>query len=205
MTAKNYSWIYDLLFIFILLVAGYLRIGGYNWGEGYHQHPDELFLVGVLDNLRAQTCDDPSIPVDLCAPEDKRWMSIGEYFNSAKSTLNPYNRGYAFFVYGNLPMTLTRMLLEAGGSEWFGSSKFFARQMSALADLFAIFLLYLIVSKLYGRKVGVLAAAFSALTVLQIQQSHFFTFDLFVNLFMFLALWFAVGIVGWKGGKGSKK
>ncbi|MBM4425925.1 MAG: hypothetical protein FJ031_01665, partial [Chloroflexi bacterium] len=196
---KKLSWIYDLLFIFILLVAGYLRIGGYNWGEGYHQHPDELFLVGVLDNLRAQTCDDPSIPVDLCAPEDKRWMSIGEYFNSAKSTLNPYNRGYAFFVYGNLPMTLTRMLLEAGGSEWVGSSKFFARQMSALADLFAIFLLYLIVSKLYGRKVGVLASAFSALTVLQIQQSHFFTFDLFVNLFMFLALWFAVAIVGWKG------
>jgi hypothetical protein len=53
--------------------------------------------------------------------------------------------------------------------------------------------------KLYGRKVGLLASAFSALTVLQIQQSHFFTFDLFVNLFMFLALWFAVGIVGWNG------
>jgi YYY domain-containing protein len=196
---KKYSWLYDLLFILILLVAGYLRIGGYNWGEGYHQHPDELFLVGVLDNLRAQTCDDSSIPVDLCAPEEKGWMRIGEYFNSAKSTLNPYNRGYAFFVYGNLPMTLTRVLLEAGGGEWLGSSKYFARQMSALADLFAIFLLYLIVSKLYGRKVGVLAAAFSALTVLQIQQSHFFTFDLFVNLFMFLALLFAVGIVGWKG------
>jgi YYY domain-containing protein len=201
---KKYSWLYDLLFIFILLVAGFLRIGGYNWGEGYHQHPDELFLVGVLDNLRAQTCDDPSIPVDLCAPEEKGWMSIGEYFNSEKSTLNPYNRGYAFFVYGNLPMTLTRILLEAGGSEWVGSSKFFARQMSALVDLFAILLLYLIVSKLYGRKVGVLASAFSALTVLQIQQSHFFTFDLFVNLFMFLALWFAVGIVRWNGSDGKQ-
>jgi len=199
MPNKKYLWIYDLLFIFILLAAGYLRIGGYNWGEGYHQHPDELFLAGVLDNLRAQTCDEPSdTPVDVCPPENKRWMSIGEYFDSAKSTLNPYNRGYAFFVYGNLPMTLTRILLEAGGSEWVGSSKFFARQMSALADLFAIFLLYLIVSKLYGRKVGVLASAFSALTVLQIQQSHFFTFDLFVNLFMFLALWFAVAIVGLK-------
>jgi YYY domain-containing protein len=192
---KKYSWIYDLLFIFILLLAGYLRIGGYNWGEGYHQHPDELFLVGVLDNLRAQTCDDPSIPVDACPPEHKRWMSIDQYFNSETSMLNPYNRGYAFFVYGNLPMTLTRVLLEAGGGEWLGSSKFFARQMSAAADLLTIFLLYLIASKLYGRTVGLLASAFSALTVLQIQQSHFFTFDLFVNLFMFLALWFAVGIV----------
>jgi YYY domain-containing protein len=198
MSNQKHSWLYDLLFIIILLVAGYLRIGGYNWGEGYHQHPDELFLVGVLDNLRAQTCEDSSIPVDACLPENKRWMSIGEYFNSETSTLNPYNRGYAFFVYGNLPMTLTRVLLEAGGGEWLGSSKYFARQMSALADLFAIFLLYLLVSKLYGRRVGLLASAFSALTVLQIQQSHFFTFDLFVNLFMFLALWFAVAIVGLK-------
>ncbi len=192
---QKHSWFYDILFIFILLVAGFLRIGGYDWGEGYHQHPDELFLTGVLDNLRAKTCEDPSLSIDACPPEARRWMSIGQYFNSATSTLNPYNRGFAFYVYGNLPMTLTRVLWEAGGGEGLGSSKYFARQISALADLLTIFLLYLLVSKLYGRKVGLLASAFSALTVLQIQQSHFFTFDLFVNLFLVLALWFAVGIV----------
>ena len=197
---KKYSWLYDLLFILILLAAGYLRVGGYNWGEGYHQHPDELFLTGVLDSLRAQTCADPSIPVDACPPENRRWMTIGEYFDSETSPLNPYNRGYSFYVYGNLPMTLTRVIMDAADSDVIGSSKFFARQMSAVADLFTIFLLYLIVSKLYGRRVGLLASAFSALTVLQIQQSHFFTFDLFVNLFMFLALLFAVGIVEWKDG-----
>lgn len=54
MNNEKRAWLYDILFIFILLMAGYLRIGGYDWGKGYHQHPDELFLSGVLDDLRAQ-------------------------------------------------------------------------------------------------------------------------------------------------------
>ncbi|HRJ57811.1 MAG TPA: DUF2298 domain-containing protein [Anaerolineales bacterium] len=197
MNSEKHSWLYDVLFVFVLLMAGYLRVAGYDWGEGYHQHPDELFLTGVLDNMRAHVCEDPSIPVDSCLPENKRWMTISEYFDSSTSTLSPYNRGYGFFVYGNLPMTLTRVLMEATGNDNIGASKFFARQMSATADLLTIFLLYLIVSHLYGRKIGLFAATFSALTVMQIQQSHFFTTDLFVNLFMFLALLFAVGIVEW--------
>lgn len=57
------------------------------------------------------------------------------------------------------------------------------------------FFLYLLVSHLYGRRIGLLASLFSALTVMQIQQSHFFTVDLFVNAFAFLALLFAVAIL----------
>jgi YYY domain-containing protein len=206
MTSEKHSWLYDVLLIFILLLAGYLRLGGNNWGEGHHQHPDELFLMGVLDNLRAQACaEHAGIPVDACPPEDRRWMNLGEYFDSSKSTLNPYNRGYAFFVYGNLPMTVTRILLEATGNDEIGASKFFARQVSALADLFSIFFLYLLASRLYGRRVGALAALFSSLTVMQIQQSHYFTSDLFVNSFLFLALCFAVGILVWEEKVTSKE
>ena len=199
MNKEKHSWLYDILFIFILLMAGYLRIAGYDWGEGYHQHPDELFLTGVVENLRAKVCSDETIPVDACPVENQRWMTIGEYFDSKTSTLNPYNRGFGFFVYGDLPMTITRVLMEATGNEDIGSTKYFARQVSAITDLLTIFLLYLIVSKLYGNKIGVFAAMFSSLAVMQIQQSHFFTSDLFVNLFMFLGLLFAVGIVEWKG------
>jgi YYY domain-containing protein len=197
MTNSKYSWLYDILFVLILLMAGYLRLGGIEWGEGYHQHPDELFLSGVLDNLRAKTCDTPDLSIDACLPENRRWMTPLEYLDSAKSTLNPFNRGFGFFVYGNLPLTVTRVLMEATGNDDLGASKFFSRQMSAIADLFAIFFLYLLVSRLYGRKVGVLAAAFSSLAVMQIQQSHFFTVDLFVNTFLFLTLLFAVGILEW--------
>src|SRR6185369_6790184 len=197
MTEKR-AWLYDLLFVGVLLIAGILRFGGVGWGEGYHQHPDELFLMGVLDNLRAHACNDTSIPVDSCPVGQQRWMTIGEYFDSDTSTLSPYNRGNSFFVYGDLPMTVARVAMEATGNDELGKSKFFARQLSALADLLTIFILYLFVSSLYGRKVGLIAAAFSAFAVMQIQQSHFFTSDLFVNLFMFLTLAFAVKIVEWQ-------
>ncbi len=161
-------------------------------------------------------------------------MSIVDYFNSKTSTLNPYNRGFTFFVYGDLPMTIVRVAAEASNqffdpfiqflrgvaetankfklnmighkfstfadqvaSEALGLSdvKMLGRQFSALADLFTILILYFIVARLYNHRVALLATLFSALTVMQIQQSHFFTTDLFVNPFAFLAIWFAVEIM----------
>ena len=192
MNREKHSWIYDVLFLLVFILAGYLRLTGVGWGEGQHQHPDENFLAGVLGSLRAQVCTDETIHVDACPEDQKRWMSIGEYFNSEASTLNPYNQGYAFFVYGNLPMTLTRVAADVMNDT---DVKMLGRQFSAMADLFTILFLYLLVSRMYGRKVGLLASLFSALTVMQIQQSHFFTTDLFVNMFGFLAIYFAVEIV----------
>lgn len=192
MNREKHSWMYDILFLLVFVLAGYLRLTGLNWGEGQHQHPDENFLSGVLGSLRAQTCVDETIQIDACPEEQKRWLSIGEYFDSKTSPLNPYNRGYAFFVYGNLPMTMVRIAVEATGQL---DVKMLGRQFSGLADLFTIFFLYLLVSRMYGRRVGLLTSLFSALTVMQIQQAHFFTTDLFVNTFAFLAIYFAVEIV----------
>jgi len=192
---EKHSWIYDVLFLLVFLLAGYLRLTGVNWGEEQHQHPDENFLSGVLGSLRAHACVNETIPIDSCPPEGQRWMTIGEYFNSETSTLNPYNRGYSFFVYGNLPMTIVRVAAEATNQL---DVKLLGRQFSALADLFTIFFLYLLVSRMYERKVGLLASLFSALTVMQIQQSHFFTTDLFVNTFAFLAIYFVVEIINRK-------
>ncbi|RJP47474.1 MAG: hypothetical protein C4583_16630 [Anaerolineaceae bacterium] len=187
------SWIYDLLLIAVLAVAAYLRLTGVEWGEGQHQHPDELFLTGVTENLRAHACLEEGVSIDICPPERQRWMTLGEYFDTANSTLNPRNRGAGFYVYGNLPVTLIRVAYEAIGPEA-GPMKYFGRQFSALADLFTILILYFIVVRLYNQKVALLAAAFSSLAVMQIQQSHFFTVDLFMNPFMFAALYFAVRI-----------
>ena len=195
MRSEKLPWIYDVLLIALLAAAAFLRLSGADWGELQHQHPDESFLVSVVSNLRAHECIDPTIPIDACPPEQQRWMGIGDYFNTTQSTLNPYNRGFAFFVYGTLPLLIVRYTAEIAGQTDFGSLKLLARQFSALADLGTIFLLYLIVAKLYNRRMALLAAAFSAFAVMQIQQSHFFTTDLFVNLFAFLAIYFAVGIV----------
>jgi YYY domain-containing protein len=47
----------------------------------------------------------------------------------------------------------------------------------------------------YGRRVGLLAAAFSAFTVLQIQHAHFFTMDTFSTFFTLLTVYFAVRVM----------
>jgi len=53
MNREKHFWIYDILFLLVFVLAGYLRLTGVNWGEGQHQHPDENFLTGVLGSLRA--------------------------------------------------------------------------------------------------------------------------------------------------------
>ncbi|HET6596076.1 MAG TPA: DUF2298 domain-containing protein [Anaerolineales bacterium] len=189
---EKHPWIYDLLFLLVFLLAGYLRLTGVNWGDNGGQHPDENHFSSVLESLRTHKCADPGISVDACPVEQQRWISLADYFNSATSPLNPYNRGFNFYVYGNLPMTIIRIVADATDQT---NLRLFGRQFSGFADLFAIFFLYLLVSRLYGRRVGLLASLFSTLTVMQIQQAHFFTVDLFANAFAFFALWFAVSIL----------
>ncbi|RME87196.1 MAG: phospholipid carrier-dependent glycosyltransferase, partial [Anaerolineae bacterium] len=185
--------------------------------------------------LQVRVCADPTVPVEVCPPEQKRWLSWGEYFDTANSPLNPHNRGYGFFVYGTLPIFLVRYSAElmndigvwarhvldtssAGGlfarplsalaaANWadYGHVHLIGRQWSALADLGTILLLYLIAARLYNRKVALLAAAFSTLAVLQIQQSHFFTVDTFANFFIYLATYFAVRVAldPWRAAEGK--
>ena len=190
---EKHSWIYDILLVAVLALAAVLRVTGVDWGEGQHQHPDELFITGVAEGLRAHVCMDAGVPIDACAPERQRWMNPLEYFDTATSTLNPNNRGAGFYVYGNLPLTIVRVTYELLGDKA-GPLKYFGRQFSALADLFTILILYFIVARLYNRKTALLAAAFSALAVMQIQQSHYFVVDLFMNPFLYAALYFAVRI-----------
>ena len=170
---RKWDWVCDLLLIGVLLVGAYFCFIGIDWGELQHQHPDELFLTSVTYDIG---------PVH----------SLAEYFDTATSTLNPHNRGHGFYAYGTLPIFIVRYLAESTGK--LDSLKLFGRQMSAVANMLTILLLYIIAARLYGRRVALLAAAFSALAVMQIQQSHFYTTDLFANLFIFLAIYFAVEI-----------
>ncbi|HWC29863.1 MAG TPA: DUF2298 domain-containing protein [Dehalococcoidia bacterium] len=76
----------------ILLVGLQLRVSHVNWDKGQHLHPDERFLSIVTSQIRG--------------PE-----SIGQYFNSAESPLNPYNHGDTF-VYGTVPLFLNKAVSE---------------------------------------------------------------------------------------------
>ena len=194
MTVDKRAWIYDLLLIIVLMVGTYFRVIGLNWDADQHLHPDERFLTMVESALDVKKCLLPDTPVGSCPPDQIRWLSFGDYLDTATSPLNPQNRGYGFFVYGDFPIVMVRYLAERLGQVGYDQVHLVGRQVSALSDLLTILLLYIIGSRLYNRRVALLAAAFSSLAVLQIQQSHFFTVDVVANLLIFVALFFAVEI-----------
>lgn len=171
-------WAYDVLLLCVLLVGLLLRFSGADWGEYQYLHPDERFLVWVGSDIA---------PVE----------SLSAYFDTANSSLNPHNRGHGLYVYGTLPMFLARYLVEwVYGHSGFQEMTNVGRALSAMADMLTVYLVYLFAGRVYDRRVGLLAAAFSALAVLQIQQAHFFTMETFVNLFIMLAMYFAVRAAG---------
>lgn len=185
----------NLLLLAITLAALYLRVTGIYWGEYTYLHPDERFLVWVGTDITPMVCGTPDLAVESCPKDQLGWMSLGEYFNSAASTLNPQNRGHNFYVYGNLPMTLTRIVVQwVYGQSGFDEMTNVGRLLSAVFDVFSVLTVFLIGSRLYGRKAGLLGAAFLAVTVMHIQQSHFFTTDTFITFFTILSLYFAVTI-----------
>ena len=159
--------------IAILLIAAYFRLVGLNWDSFTHIHPDERFITMVEGSL--------SLP-----------NSLGSYFDTARSPLNPYNQGYNSFVYGTLPLFLGKVAGNAFGMSGYDEIHLVGRALSALFDLGSVVLIFLIGRRVYGSRAGLLAALLTAGTVTHIQQSHFFTFDTFVVFFSLAAFFFSV-------------
>ena len=162
-------------FIWVLLILGILMIGasfrfiGVNWDESQHLHPDERFLTMVASSVSSV-------------------KSLGDYFNTATSTLNPHNVGYGFYVYGTLPLFLTRWVAEAVKLTGYDEVFLVGRVLSGVADLGTVFLVYLTALRLFRRqRLALMASAFMVMVVLPIQISHYFTVDNFANFFTLLA------------------
>lgn len=169
-------WVWDVLLIGILVIGAYLRFTGIEWDGNQHLHPDERFLTMVETSLK---------------PED----SLRDYLNTATSTLNPNNQGYTFYVYGTLPIFIVRYVGEWLGKTGYDQINVVGRALSGLFDLGTLVFVYLIGKRLYrNSRLGLLAALFSACSVLQIQLSHYFTVDNFANLFTYAAVYAAVCI-----------
>src|ERR1051325_32137 len=78
----------------ILLVAAVCRVHGLEtWDGDTHQHPDERFLTIVSSSVKV-----PS--------------SLGDYFNTQRSSINPYVNGQERYAYGQLPLTVARVVAE---------------------------------------------------------------------------------------------
>ncbi len=124
--------------------------------------------------------------------------SPGEYFNTARSPLNPYNQGFDGFAYGTLPLFLVRGVAELVDMASYDRIHLVGRALSALADLGTVIAAFLLGRLVYGTPVGLLAAGLLSVTVLHIQLSHFFAVDTFLTFFTTLALYAAYR--AWTGG-----
>ncbi|MFN2284802.1 MAG: DUF2298 domain-containing protein [Anaerolineae bacterium] len=199
---------FTLLLLAILLFAAWIRTYNLNWDEGTHLHPDERYLTMVVSAIQF--------------PEN-----LAQYWNTDESPLNPVNKGYTGYVYGTLPLFITRVvagwvdqacvtppnpagvllravLLNDAASCYegyyisYGGIHFVGRALSALVDLATLVALALLARALYGNKTALLAAALYAFAVLPIQHAHFFVVDSFATVFVAWTLCFAVYAVRYK-------
>jgi len=176
----------DMILVVLFWVGVYFRFDGLNWNQGANLHPDEYGLTGTLTRMQ--------------------WpQTLDEYFNTRLSPLSPYQKfdENGQFVadgpdngmrWGQWPIIILKgaaVLLDQQGYE---EQRLLGRTLSALADVLSLIVLYFIGARLYNRRVALLAAALSALAVMQIQQSHFMTSDNFAALFTTCALYAAVRV-----------
>jgi YYY domain-containing protein len=164
-----------VLLLAVLLCGAVLRFQGLNWDEGHHLHPDERFISMVEEKLAWPT-------------------SVRQYFDSSKSTLNPYNRGEGSFVYGTLPMLLAKAVGAPLKLRGYDGAYRVGRALSGVFDLVTVWLVYRITRRFARRRAALFAAALAAFCALGIQLSHFWSVDTFLTTFSAAALLGAVRI-----------
>jgi len=159
----------------ILLIGGIFRFQGLDWDSGHHLHPDERFISMVEEKLEFP-------------------KTAGDYFDSRRSTLNPYNRGEGSFVYGTLPMVLAKAVAPLLGKKGYGETHLVGRALSGFFDLLTVWLVYRITRRFTHRRAALFAAGLSSFCVLGIQLSHFWAVDAVLTAFTAAALYGAVRI-----------
>jgi hypothetical protein len=173
-----------------MAVGAWLRLDGVHWDGDHHLHPDERYMTMV-----AGAVDFP--------------RSLGEYFDVGASPLSPYNHDVGqSYLYGTLPLNATKLAARATGRDDYEGLTVVGRRLSAIVDVLAIGVVFLLARRMLSgvrgaaaRAAPVLAAAFYALAVLPLQQAHFFTVDSWLALASLLVLLQAQRVVaadrGW--------
>ncbi len=207
--------------VLILVMGATLRFYGLNWDQNHHLHPDERAIVAfVVPKIEMPPLREwPEFFNPLLVREATE--EHPNFFDPQTSPLNPH-----FFAYGSLPLYLLRLVanllsllapLSRLLTSWpsiaetlatFGRPSDYdyltvlGRVLAGLTGTGNIYLTYLVGKRAYSRRVGLLAAAFTTFTVFEIQVSHFFAVDIFLNLFVLLVIYFALGLAQ-GGGKGE--
>ncbi|MBN1991739.1 MAG: glycosyltransferase family 39 protein [Anaerolineae bacterium] len=190
-----------VLLIVIMAIAAGLRFYNLNWDNGIFAHPDERSTVAFY----APTIHWPEDPAKILNP---RASTLNPFWDVNHQTRRSYTYGhfplYTLVFVANVCNDLaqyTDSLPFDLPPEWkqFLSSSLtphgfarIGRGLMALADLLSVYLIFLLGRRLYGVWAGLLAAALSTFTVLQVQLAHFFAVDPVSTTFTLLAIYGAI-------------
>ncbi len=180
----------SLPLLLILVLGAALRFTGLGWGIAS--------LKGYQVDGRRLSVQDASFHPDADA--------LTRASASLRESIHPHivheGKTYLYSVYGPAFMYLWWIAGEAV-APFAGFSPFHlqsahdadltrltGRFLSALAGSATVYLIYRIGARCYGRRAGLLAALFLAVTVLHIQSSHFATVDALMGFFVALAFLF---------------
>ena len=164
------------LLIAILALALALRFYGLAWDEGfsYTPHPDER---AILDRV-----------LGISPPE------AGELRLLLDAEQSPWNPRW--FNYGSFSLYVLKVVQILGGPflDDPNDIRVLGRAVSGIADVITILTVYGIAALVFDRRTGLLAAALTALAVIHIQLSHFFTVDTLQAMLAIAALYFMVRV-----------
>lgn len=162
-----------LVLVAILLLGAVFRFYNIDWDDGHNVHPDERFVTMTATAIR--------------------WPgSIGEYFNSDESSLNPFNLDNGGYIYGTFPLFLQKAMATVVGRDTYDGFAAVGRFASGLFDLATVLLVFLIARRLFSERAGILAALLLAAAVLPIQLSHFATSDTFMSTLCLATFYFVL-------------
>jgi len=126
----------------------------------------------------------------IAAHPDERYIVDTAETMGYAGTMDPFEVAPSF-PYGHLPLYLlisAKVLLHEVDPLLVG------RGLSAVSDLATIVLTLLLGREVFGEKVGVLAASMLSVTVLHVQQAHFYTSDCLLTCFVTCGLLFSARV-----------
>src|SRR5207245_2359753 len=104
-----------------------------------------------------------------------------------------------FFAYGSFPLYVLKLAGYLASQFDFryaiDNLRLVGRVLNALVDTVTVLLVYLIGAWVFGRRAGLIVVMLAALTVLNIQQSHFYIVDVPMTLFIVLTVWLALRFI----------
>jgi len=151
----------------IVLLAASVRLIGLDWDQNHHFHPDERAIAEAVLRLS---------------------------FDPSTLQLNP-----RFFAYGSFPFYVNGVVAAILGRvspalRSYDGLVLVGRAVSAVAGTLTVLLLILLGTRLYNRRVGLLAGFLLAVCVLHVQNSHYAVTDVFLTFMVTVALYNLVGL-----------